>query len=101
LSFFFIIISVSVAPFHRSSKKLSLIFWFLCTQEQSSSQSQETLTPNQIEILKAFRAELEEEGHLKPTETLGTDDETLMLGYFVFVFFFNNGPFEKNDDNSN
>jgi hypothetical protein len=24
-----------------------------------------------------------------------------MLGYFVFVFFFNNGPFEKNDDNSN
>ncbi|EFP89026.2 uncharacterized protein PGTG_14867, partial [Puccinia graminis f. sp. tritici CRL 75-36-700-3] len=46
--------------------------------DQSSSQSQETLTPNQIEILKAFRSELEEEGHLKPSETLGTDDETLI-----------------------
>ncbi|OAV99296.1 hypothetical protein, variant [Puccinia triticina 1-1 BBBD Race 1] len=46
--------------------------------EPSAAQSQDTLTPNQVEILKAFRAELEGEGHLKPTETLGTDDETLI-----------------------
>lgn len=40
-----------------------------------------------MEILSEFRSELEEEGHLKPNETLGTDDETLMLGYFVLDFF--------------
>ncbi|POW07376.1 hypothetical protein PSTT_08336, partial [Puccinia striiformis] len=37
-----------------------------------------TLTQSQIDILKEFRAELEREGHLKPSETLGTDDETLI-----------------------
>jgi len=49
------------------------------TSESSSTQlPYETLTPSQMEILREFRSELEEEGHLKPNETLGTDDETLI-----------------------
>ncbi|KAI7949646.1 hypothetical protein MJO28_008467 [Puccinia striiformis f. sp. tritici] len=48
------------------------------SEPSSSTLSQETLTQSQIDILKEFRAELEREGHLKPSETLGTDDETLI-----------------------
>lgn len=46
--------------------------------QPSKSPNQTHLTPNQVEILQEFRTELEREGHLKPDETLGTDDETLM-----------------------
>lgn len=46
--------------------------------QPSKSPNQTHLTPNQVEILQEFRTELEREGHLKPDETLGTDDETLI-----------------------
>lgn len=48
------------------------------SEPSTSQSSQEPLTPGQAEILEAFRSELEAEGHLKPDETLGTDDETLI-----------------------
>lgn len=39
----------------------------------------------QLEILTAFRSELESEGHLQEGETLGTDDETLLYGFISIL----------------
>lgn len=36
-------------------------------------------------ILAEFRRQVEDEGILKPGDTVGTDDQTLLYGYFLLL----------------